>query len=78
VICAVMGECGEPTRQTHSFITHHRHQSQSTEIIALNLVLTEDTNPELRASECTVNSKGQELRHCSGSDRTGTAWQQAA
>jgi hypothetical protein len=49
VICATVGERGEPTRQTSSFITNRRHQSQSTEKIVLNLVLTEDTNPECRA-----------------------------
>ena len=72
MICAIMGERGELTRQTRRFITIRRHQSQSTETTVLNLVLTEDTNPEHRASECTVNTIGQELRHCSGSDRTGT------
>lgn len=67
-----MGERGQPTGQARSFITIRRHQSQSTEIIVLNLVLSEDTNPEHLASECTVNTIDQELRHCSGSDITAT------
>ena len=72
MICAIIGERREPIHQTYSFIAIHRHQSQSTETSVLNLVITEDTNPEIRASECAVNTIGQELRHCSESDRTDT------
>ena len=72
MICAIIYERGVPIRQTHSFIAIHRHQSQSTETSVLNLVITEDTNPEHRGSEFTVNTIGQELRHYSGSDRNGT------
>jgi hypothetical protein len=61
VICAITGDRGEPT-----------DTSQSTETIVLNLVLTEDASPEHRALERTVNTTGQESRHCSGSDRTAT------
>jgi hypothetical protein len=61
-----MGEPGEPTRQTRGFITIRRHQSQSTGTTVLNLVLTEDTNPELRASECTVNTTARNCDNAAG------------